>query len=77
MIDEDVKLELSRDEALVLYDFLSRFNREKSLRIEDQAEEEVLNSILCDLESALAEPFRKDYDSLLERARERVRYAES
>ena len=76
MAEETIQVSLSRVEALVLYDFLSRcYNRGSKLRIEDQAEDAVLNSILCDLEKVLAEPFSGKYDDLLEGARKEVRSA--
>ena len=42
-----VKLELTGDEALVLYEWLTRFNQRDDVEFADQAEERVL----CDLEA--------------------------
>lgn len=67
-----VQIELSPDEALVFFDWLSRANGSEKLRFQHQAEQRVLWDIECDLESALAEPLLPNYPELLEAARERV-----
>ncbi len=69
----NIALTLSRDEALVLFEFLSRFSDEEELRIEDQAENRVLWHLCCILEQQLVEPFREDYADCLARARHAVR----
>lgn len=72
-MSENVLLPLSRDEALVLFEFLSRFNDGQNLEIKDAAEQRVLCNMLCGLEQTLMEPFRSDYLPLLQGARNRVR----
>lgn len=67
-----VKVMLSRDEALVLFDWLTRFNA-KPQAFADQAEQRVLWDLQCLLESTLVEPLRKSYPSLLAEARRRTR----
>jgi hypothetical protein len=57
-MSEKVTITLSRDEALVLFEFLLRFTEQQQLDIRDQAEQRVLWDILADLESALPEPWR-------------------
>ena len=42
MANERVSVELTSSEALVLFEFLSRFSNDGILKIEDQAEERVL-----------------------------------
>jgi glycogen synthase len=69
----NVAITLSRDEAVVLFEFLSRFTEQRKLDIADDAEERVLWNILADLESALAEPLAREYKEKLLKARERVR----
>lgn len=69
---EPVQLELTGDEALVLFEFLSRFD-EGSLAIEDQAEERVLWDLHGRLQKRLAEIFNPDYKALLAAARGRLR----
>ena len=73
--DEDwVTIRLTKDEAIVLFEFLGRFNeRDRDALFEDQAEQRVLWDIECILEKRLAEPFRADYPEIVRRARERVR----
>ena len=48
-------MELSHDEALVLIDWLFRFNAAENNAFEDQAEQRVLWDLECRLESKLAE----------------------
>jgi hypothetical protein len=71
--NETVPLVLSRAQALVLFEFLSRFSERQQLEIRDPAEQRVLWDILTDLESALPEPLAHDYEQQLERARESIR----
>ena len=68
-----VIIELTVSEALVLFEYISRCHEQKSLVFEDQAEQRVMWNLEGILESALAEPFRPDYDELLEVARAAVR----
>ena len=70
---EEIQINLSRDEAVILFEFLSRFSNEEILEIEDQAESRVLWNILCDLEKVLTEPFSEKYTEILETAREKIR----
>ena len=67
------EIRLDADSALVLFEFLSRFEDDNRLSIDDAAEEHVLRQILGVLESALVEPLKPDYRDLLERARSRVK----
>jgi hypothetical protein len=71
-----VNLELSTDEALVLFDWLVRFNALETTDFADQAEQRVL-CVLWDreaiLETQLIPPLKVDYSDLLEQARSRVR----
>jgi hypothetical protein len=73
MADERVSVELTSSEALVLFEFLSRFSNDDILRIEDQAEERVLWNLCASLESILAAPFADNYRDLLATARGEVR----
>ena len=77
MESNKINLELSREEALVLFDWLSRFNKDGDAKFEDQAEQRVLWDVEGMLESALVEPFDPKYDELLARARARVRDPEA
>ena len=73
MAAERVQLDLSGDEALVLFEWITRFNKRQDAEFEDQAEQRVLWDVEALLEAALVEPFSGDYDQLLAEARERVR----
>jgi hypothetical protein len=82
-IDEDkikevegdkLNIELTKQEALVFYDFLARLNQQEQKALyEDQAEERVLWDLECLLEKQLIEPFSKDYDKLIAQARNKIR----
>jgi hypothetical protein len=76
MADDNVRLELSRAEALVFFEWLARFNKATDVEFEDQAEQRVLWDIEGMLESMLVEPLQADYAALLDEARARVRDAE-
>ena len=74
MADEDlVRIELTGDEALVLFEFLERFSESGKLVLEDQAEQRVLWDLTCILEQKLVQPFALNYEELLSQARDRVR----
>ena len=63
-------LTLSGPEALVLFEFLSRYVDDKAaLSVQHLAEDVVLWSLLAQLQRVLVEPFRPDYDELLSVAR--------
>jgi hypothetical protein len=70
---DDVEIKISKDEALVLFDFLSRFSDTDKLTIIDQSEERALWNLTCTFEKILAEPFSKDWLSIIENARNRLR----
>lgn len=70
-------IELSDDEALVLFDFLGRWDATDRFTIVDPSERRVLWDLLASLERQMAQPFRQDYEVLLAAARGRVRDQES
>jgi len=69
----EIYISLSADEALVLFEFLSRFEESYELTIVDQAEERALSNLLGPLQKQLVTPFRHDYLVLLEQARNKLR----
>ena len=73
METNEVEIKLSKDEAIVLFEFLSRFSDSDELKIIHQSEERALWNLTCIFESALSEPFRKDYENILWAARERLK----
>lgn len=76
MPDSKIHLELSRDEALVFFEWLSRFNKAEDSKFADQAEQRVLWDIEGQLETSLAEPFEPNYEERLAKARATVRDSE-
>jgi hypothetical protein len=70
-----VKLEVTSDEALVLYDWLTRFNQRDNTEFADQAEERVLFDLEAMLEKVLIAPLQSDYAERLAQARSNVRDA--
>ncbi len=71
--EEKIIIELSSAEAIVLFEFLSRFSDKDNLEIQDQAEARVLWDVCCSLESQIVEPFVPNYVELLNKARDEVR----
>ena len=71
--DETATVTMTRAEALVLFEFLSRFDQDEQLDIRDKAEELVLWHVHGAFERVLAEPLAADYKKKLETARETVR----
>ncbi|MDQ3747778.1 MAG: hypothetical protein M3367_02010 [Acidobacteriota bacterium] len=72
-MNEKIQICLSKDEAIILFEFLSRFSEKEVLEIADQSEERVLLNVLCDLEKTLVEPFVANYQKILKKSRERIR----
>jgi hypothetical protein len=67
---ESVSVELSGDEALVLFEWLAGL--EATTVAIGEAEQRVLWRIEGVLEKSLVEPFAKDYTELVEQARRRI-----
>ena len=70
--EADVTSTLNGDEALVLSEWLARFNN-GSDDFEDQAEQRVPWDLEAILEKAVVAPLRANYADVLATARERVR----
>lgn len=73
MADEKVIVELTPDEALVVFEFLSRYSEQHTLQIVDQSEQRVLWNMQCLLEKVLVAPLRSDYRDLLATVRAHLR----
>lgn len=69
---DEYLVRISRDQALVLFELLSRLVAIDNFPLEHDSEMTVLNSILCSLEEELTEPLGKNYLELLKLARERL-----
>ena len=73
MTDErTVVLQLTQDEALVLYEYLAGLEDQKEKLTEVSAEDRVLWQLEGQLEKILVEPFHPEYGRLVEEARQRV-----
>lgn len=70
-IKRPVLIELSHDEALVLFDWLARVDG--SLPVVDPSEQDVLWRIEGQLEKKLVEPLAADYKDAVNAARSRLR----
>jgi hypothetical protein len=70
---EPIVITLTGDEALVLFEWVARFNDARGVEFEDQAEERVLWDLESRLESMLVAPLTPEYDQRLAAARARVR----
>ncbi len=67
-------LELTKEEAIVLFDWLFRFNeKEKQDFFHDQAEERVLWNMEASLEKVLPEILSTNYVEILSKSRKKVR----
>lgn len=74
MAAKKLNIELTKEEAIVLFEFLGRFNeRDDSSIFEDQSEQRVLWDIECILEKELSEPFQANYQEIVKKARKAVR----
>lgn len=72
-MEDEIKISLTHDEALVLFELLSRFKDSDKLNIEHQSEERALWNFHCLLEEILIEPIKGDYKVALQSARERLK----
>jgi hypothetical protein len=71
--EDEVSIRLTQAEALVLFDFCSRFTQQHTLSIEDQAEERVIWDITSILERMLLGTFQSDYSEKVAVSREKLR----
>jgi hypothetical protein len=65
---DKISFALTRQEALVLFEYLHRCHKAENYSFADQAEQRVLWNLECDLESQLDKPFAQNYRELLEAA---------
>jgi len=71
---DGISVLLTKEESLVLLDWLSNFNeKDNSNFFRDQAEERVLFDLEAVLETKVSEVLRLDYKQELLKAREKVR----
>jgi hypothetical protein len=71
-MSDNILLRVSHDEALVLFEMLSRFRETNKLWLAHNAEFLALSEISAQLDKALVEPFQKNYMQLLGDAQNRL-----
>jgi hypothetical protein len=72
MADVPVNLIYTKDEAIVLFELLSRYCKEDRLSVEHEAEKRVLWNTMALLEKILVEPFDPLYLQILQKCRSAV-----
>jgi len=72
MPDKKISVRIGRDEAVVLFEMLAKFTRQKALSVRDEAERLALFRLHGALESTLTEPFRPEYKQLVDESRSRL-----
>jgi ABC-type cobalt transport system substrate-binding protein len=75
-LSEEVTVALTRKEALVLFEFLRRYDDEGEYAFADQAEQRVLWDLECALQPQLIEVFDPKYGELLRAAWAEIRDSE-
>lgn len=71
---DETTIKLNKDEALVLFEFLSRINDKELKEIfEDQAEQKILWILEGQLQKQLVEPFKPNYNDIIREARNKIR----
>lgn len=71
---QKINLTVTKDEALVLFEFLARFNQSEHTDIfEDLAEQKTLWILEGQLVKQLVEPLRPDYKDIINEARNKIR----
>lgn len=74
MTDEKINIELTKEEAIVLYDYLVRYNESDSEALfEDQSEQRVLWDLESSLEKSIHEILSPDFKETLLKARNIVK----
>jgi len=69
-----ILLSLNTEEALILFEWVSRFNtKEQSLFFRDKAEQRVLFDVEASLESVVEATFDNNYPDLLKKAWDKIR----
>jgi hypothetical protein len=72
-LPEKIVVQLTRQEALVLFEYLRRCDDEQRYAFADQAEQRVLRDLECALEPQLVEVFSPNYGELLRSAWAKLR----
>lgn len=72
--NKSVVIKFSEEEALVLLEWLHKFNEEeRSALIQDQSEERILFDLEAELETVVSNVFDNNYQEALLKARQKIR----
>lgn len=71
-MSDNIAITLSQEEALVLFEFFSRFAETDQFQLQHNAEYQAFSSIAASLEKRLVEPFSPNYLELLKAARNKL-----
>lgn len=72
MDKENINLRMSRDEGLILYEWLCLLDEKGVLDAENEVERKILWGLEGQLEKILVEPLEPDYKKKVEAARKRI-----
>jgi hypothetical protein len=72
MCEENIQINLTRSEALVLFEFFARFNADDDFTLRHNAEYLAFMRVSAQLDKALVEPFEPNYLLLLRAARDHI-----
>lgn len=67
-----IKLEISEDDAIVLFEFFERFNEKDSLYFVHPAEHISLMKISAQIDKSTSAMFNEKYKELLKKSREKI-----
>ena len=69
---DDLNITLSKDEALVLFEFFARFDNSTHFVLRNNAEYIAFSKISGQLDKTLSEPFNPNYPAIYQAAQERL-----
>jgi len=69
---ETVSIELTKSQAIVLFEWLSKHDEADDVKYDYDAEQRIVWRIQAILEKTLTEPFKDNYTQILEQARNEV-----
>jgi len=69
---DPITISLSKNEAIVLFEILSRSTELRSSIIQDKSEKAVFDQLCAGLESILVEPFQPDFKETLKKAKQEI-----
>jgi hypothetical protein len=72
--ESKILIEISGEEAIVLFEWLYNFNEKEQYELfEDQAEKRILFDLQAELEKVISAIFSDNYIDILAKAREKIR----